>query len=244
MAVQAMACPKCGTRMDYRLGVFTCPKCGQEIEAPKPGKPEKRWSVRQEPWEQQQYKEQMKKAQAHPAEPGGSAALPSATQTLGMYGDKRRPAVKEYEGYGKLMIEKHLFFLCLIGLLGLAIYFVAASRLPDYSWFHRFRQDYFVFMLAWGGIIYLFFMWVIIYRQFTGLKWMLMAIQALLILHMVLCYIHLMVGIRYDDAESINHHLVHLIEGQENVYLVVAIVNLWFVSILWRDVRRLRQHEI
>lgn len=244
MAVQAMACPDCGTRMDYRLGVFTCPKCGREIEAPRPGKQEKRWSVRQEPWEQKQYKEQLKKAQAHSAEPGGSAALPRATQVLGMYGDQRRPAIKEFEGYGKLMLEKHLYFFCLLGILGLAIYFLATGKLPTYSWFHRFRPEYFLFMMGWGGIIYLFFMWVIIYRQFEGLKWLLMSIQAVLIVHMLLSYIHLMIGIRYDFMEDLNHHIFHLENGQENIYLAIMVLNLWFVSILWRDVRRLRQHEV
>ena len=61
MAVQAMACPDCGSRMNFRLGLFICPHCGRELEAPKPGKPEKRWSVRQEPWEQKQYQEQQVK---------------------------------------------------------------------------------------------------------------------------------------------------------------------------------------
>jgi len=240
-----MACPDCGTGMLYRLGAFSCPKCGREVEAPRPGKPEKRWSIRAEPWEQQQYREQVKKARHEPEDPfsGGAAHQPRATQVLGIYGDRQGQAIKEYEGYGKLLWEKHLYFLFLIALHCYVIYCVATDRMPSNSWFHRFNYGYFLFFLGWGGIIYLFFMWLVIYRQLQGLKWLVISILTVLIFHLLLSYLDLLVGIRYEAVESLNHHLVHLGTGQDTLYLVAMLVNLWFVSILWRDIRRLRQFE-
>jgi len=68
-------------------------------------------------------------------------------------------------------------------------------------------------------------------------------ILTVLIFHLLLSYLDLLVGIRYEAVESLNHHLVHLGTGQDTLYLVAMLVNLWFVSILWRDIRRLRQFE-
>jgi uncharacterized Zn finger protein (UPF0148 family) len=240
-----MACPACGTGMSYRLGAFICPKCGREVEAPRPGKPEKRWSIRPEPWEQQQYREQVKKAHHEPEDPygGGAAHQPRATQTLGMYGDSQGRAVKEYEGYGKLMWEKHLYFLYLVALHGFVIYCVAAGRMPENSWFFRFNYGYFLFFLGWVGLLYLFFMWLVIYRQSQGLKWLVISLLTVLILHLLLSYLDDLVGIRYEAVEALNHHVVHLGGSQDTFYLVAIALNLWFISILWRDVRRLRQFD-
>lgn len=245
MAERTMACPDCGTTMSYRLGLFTCLKCGREVEAPKPGKQEKRWSIRPEPWEQKQYQEQVKRARHEPEDPygGGAAHQPRATQVLGMYGDRQQPLPKEYEGYGWLFWEKHVYFLFLIVLHSLVIYAVATNRMPVNSWFYRFNYGYFLFFLGWGGIIYLFFMWVVIYRQFQGLKWLVVSVLTLLILHLLASYLDVLVGVRYEYFESLNHHIVQLDRSQDVFYLAAIVVNLWFVSILWRDVRRLRQFD-
>lgn len=69
------------------------------------------------------------------------------------------------------------------------------------------------------------------------------AYLTLLIFHLLLSYLDLLVGIRYEAIEAHNHHIVHRDSGQDALYLVAIVANLWFVSILWRDVRRLRQFE-
>jgi hypothetical protein len=245
MTEHTMACPDCGAGMSYRLGLYTCPQCGREVEAPKPGQPEKRWSIRPEPWEQKQYRDQVQKAQHGPDEAysGAGGAHPRATQVLGMYGDRDKPKLKEFEGYGKLNWEKLVYFIFLVALQGFIIWSVATDRMPVNSWFHRFNYGYFLFFLSWGGLIYLFFMWLTIYRQLLGLKWIVIAALTVLILHLLMSYLQVLVGVRYETLEAINHNIVHRDKGMDTIYLIAIFLNLWFVSILWRDVRRLHQFD-
>jgi hypothetical protein len=141
------------------------------------------------------------------------------------------------------IVQVGFVFLILIAVHGFVIYCVATNRMPVDSWFYRFNYGYFLFFLGWGGIIYLFFMWLVIYREIMGLKWLVTAALTLTIFHLLLSYLDVLVGIRYEFVEALNHHVVHLDHGQDAFYLVALVANLWFVSILWRDVRRLQQFD-
>jgi hypothetical protein len=227
-------CPQCGAAMSFRLGVWECPSCGIEVKQAAPQR-EHRAAPLLTP--RPRLTDTMPDLPAEiPAAPDSSGR---ATELLGLYGEKRKPKGRDFEAYGFLLVERMLFFILQALLVAAAVIGVISGAIPENSWFWKFPTHGLVFWLIWGGAIYLVALGYIIFRENIGAKWGCAAWLALMTVHGLACYLQLAIGIHYEFLESLNHHLYHFEMTQDLAYIVITVTSLWFVTILWRDIRRI-----
>jgi len=119
---ETKACPKCGTTMGSRLGLYECPQCGHEEEAAKPEPAAKRSGpgIRREAWHRSQPGtggQPPLPGQSHVPSPG-TLYTPGAAPPPGLYGDDA--GVRESK-YSTLEAEKRAYFSIYSIVLGLAV---------------------------------------------------------------------------------------------------------------------------
>jgi len=230
MTEKQKSCPQCGSDMDYRLGMFECPQCGHEeedkvlaapaAEATGPG-------FRRESW---QRSAPPRPGQVPPPQSVGTIYTPGAAPPAGLY--SAEPS--SYNPYPSLQVEKVIYLSLTVAgwLLTLIILIAASSALPSIPEV-GISMGAVIFGFAIAGLISVGLIWFVLFGDQVWAKY---CCGGCMLFSMV-------TSVPGFFASAPSDFQVPGMGAFKVMYLALVLAfDLWFLSILWRDVQRLQGH--
>jgi hypothetical protein len=230
MAEKTKNCPQCGTSMDFRLGVYECPQCGHEEEDK--AQPEATAAAtsgpgfRKEAWRRPESASQP--GQVPPPQSIGTIYTPGAAPPPGLYSEPSRSR----EPNSSLHTEKVVYFsLQAIGFVLLYILVAFALTMlgpvPDVD----FNLGLGIFFSIITNLIYMGLLWFVLFGDQVWAKYCCGGCVLLSLLISV-------PGMFVSAPTGYNAPGMGVFQI---VYILLLIAfNLWFLSILYRDVQQLK----
>lgn len=232
---ESKACPKCGTVMDFRLGMYECPQCGHDEEPSKP-EPTSQSSgpgLRREAWHRSQpgtgaqapgAGQPPLPGQSHVPSPG-TLYTPGAAPPPGLYGDEAGARVSKHS---TLETEKGVYFginvaLVCLGIIGAFIMVVSGEPSAVANLFGQ----------VIGGAIGLGILYWIFHGASANMKLTCAGCSAFVLMMMVFGCFAAMTMPEFKDVAAYGVIMWGVIFAQ------VAWTG-WFISILWREAMEMR----